>query len=109
MVEQMLLKENLVQGGSIWGFSRIAPRKGTRQLNPQGRAGGKYVPTTCNVRDLDMKTVGQLLRPNLDDWLLLFVYVKDGTKFVPRNGSNCAAFVPRKRINIPCGRIVRVK
>ena len=40
MVEQMLLKEDLVQGGSIWGFSRIAPRKGTRQLNPQGRAGG---------------------------------------------------------------------
>ena len=80
-----------------------------RILTPSGRAGGKYVPLTCNVADFDINTVGQVLRPNLDDWTLLFIYQRDGTKFSPPNGQNCAAFVPRKKITLPIGRIVRVK
>ena len=107
-MEQLLSQEELVQGGNIWGFSRISQRKGARVLVPL-RPGGKSVPLKCNIGDLDAKTVGQVLGPNLEDWALLSVYCKDGASFQPPNGSNCAAFVPRRKITIPCGRVVRVK
>ena len=93
----------------IWGFSRVVQRKGQRVLVPL-KPGGEYIPTKCNsILDIDINTVGLLLGQNLEDWTLLFVYCKDKAKFEPPNGSNCAAFVPRRKISIPCGRVICFK
>ena len=87
-------------------------RNGQRALVPRGPGAGpgaQYVPSKCNIDDIDVKTVGQVLGQNLEDWTLLFVFVKDAASFQPPNGNNCAAFVPRRKIAIPCGRVIRVK
>ena len=102
--------ENLVTGGSLWGFNRVVQRKGNRVLAPI-KPGAEYIPNKVrNILDIDINTVGQVLSPNLEDWTLIFVYSKgNSSAFEPPNGSNCAVFVPRRKILIPCGRVIRVK
>ena len=107
-MDKLLTDLGLVSGGTVWGFDRVQPSHGIRKLKPK-QGGARYVVDAVALADLDQSNMGQLLEPGMENFQLVFEYVKSGSELQPINGENCAAWVSRKKFHIACGRLVKVR
>jgi hypothetical protein len=101
-----MLRHNLGTGGQVWGCSRTVPKKGPRTLS---FLGAHFVPNPSSVADLRMDSIGRLLQFPAVDFQLIFELSLTGEKFEPPNGDNSAVWVSRKKLSIPCGRLLKMK
>ena len=105
-VDAMLAKHNLMSGGKIWGTERLVTKRGPRVLS---FLPAHFVPEPVNMADHSLESVGQLLKFPCADFQLIYVMHLQDAHFEPKNGTNAAAWVTRKKIVLPCGRVVRMK
>ncbi len=70
----------------------------------------KFVPYEVPLADLTLETVGQLLpeKAFLKNFLVLFELGVEQNKICPRNAANIAVLVCRKKLQLPCLRLLRV-
>ena len=91
---------------ALWGMGRPQPQRGPRKLQ-----GGimHFVPTEVPLADLTAENVGQLLPcASLKNFVMLFELKHNGSQIEPVNGTNAAVLVTRKKLAIPCLRVLRV-
>ena len=70
----------------------------------------KFLPNAVPLMDMTFENVGQLLPQTtfLKNFQILYEVGKEGNKIAPKNGTNAAALVCRKKIQINCSRLLRV-
>ena len=90
----------------LWGTERLVTKRGPRVLS---FLPAHFVPEPVNMADHSLESVGQLLKFPCADFQLIYVMHLQDAKFEPKNGTNAAAWVARKKIVLPCGRVVRMK
>ena len=69
-----------------------------------------FCPTEVALADMSLENVGQLApKTFMKNVLICFEVVpQDGNKIAPKNGSNLAGIVCRKKIQLNCGRLMRM-
>ena len=92
--------------GAIWSHSRPQPARGPRKL----QAGSmRFVPELVAITDQSEETCGQLLTSApLKSFCLLYEMKFNANHIGPTNGVNSAYLMTRKKIAIPCLRLLRV-
>ena len=69
-----------------------------------------FNPTEVPIHDMTVENVGQLLPQTtfMKHFIILYEVEKSGNKIAPKNNTNLAALVPRKKTTVNCSRLLRI-
>ena len=106
-IADILAEAGLAQGdAAVWGHSRPQQQRGSRRLTASGV---NFCPTEVALADMSLETVGQLApKTFMKNMLICFEVAQEGNKIAPKNGTNLACIICRKKIVLNCGRLMRV-
>ena len=106
-IADILAESGLGQGDTaVWGHSRPQQQRGPRRL---AASGVNFCPTEVTLADMTLDHVGQLApKTFMKNMLICFEVARDGNKIAPKNGTNLACIICRKKIVLNCGRLMRV-
>ena len=100
-VADILAEAGLQQGdAAVWGHGRPQQQRGPRRL---AASAVHFCPTEVALADMSLENVGQLApKTFMKNVLICFEVVQGGNKIAPKNGSNLAGIVCRKKIQLNC-------
>jgi len=105
-VHDALVHSGMLHDGEIWAHRRPQPQKGPRKLSSQGMV---FLPDELAVANLTMPTIGCLTPFMMKNFSILYEISKQGAKVAPQQGANVAVLIARKKVIVPCLRVLRLK